>query len=100
MFFNHFLLILILQMLCYSFVDYTKIKFGRLITLTIFLSIYLILLPNFFSYTEPKDNVGGGMICSVYAFEYFEIYWFIGIALILIAHLIYCVLLNKKLISK
>ena len=86
-------------MLFYGLVDYIKMKYGRQIILLIFLSIYFIILPNFYSYTEPKDMVRSGMFCGNYIFEYFEPYWFVGVALILFAHLVYCFLLNRKLKS-
>jgi hypothetical protein len=88
-----FLLILMTQMLSYALVDYIKIKNGRFFILLIFLLIYFLILPNF--YPVPKENVNS-ILCYYNPFEYLETFWVLGIALIILAHLIYCQLLKRK----
>lgn len=87
-----FLIILIIQMLSYGIVDYYKIKYGRFIILSIFLLLFLIVFPVYFQVNENKDSV----LCLYNAFDYFEVYWNIGIGLVLSTHFIYCYLINKK----
>lgn len=88
-----FLVILIIQMLCYGLVDHFKIKYGRLIILSIFLSLFLIVFPIYFQVDdEPKDS----LYCFYNAFAYFKIYWNIGITVVLLTHFTYCYLLNRK----
>lgn len=98
MFLTHFLPILILQMLCYALVDYSKIKFGRIIVLVIFLSIYFLILPNLHFLKESKAEMDNGIECCdcVYIFDYFQELWFAGVGLVLSAHLVYCFLINRK----
>ena len=84
-------------MLCYGLADYIRMKYGRQIVLIIFLSIYLIVLPNFYSFKVSKNIVGNEMFCGNYVFEYFEPNWFVGLTLILIAHIIYVFLLSRKI---
>lgn len=87
-----FLVILIIQMLSYGLVDHFKIKYGRFIILSIFLSLFLIFFPFYFRIDENIDST----FCFYNAFAYFEIYWNIGISIVLLTHFIYCYLLNKK----
>jgi hypothetical protein len=88
-----FLIILIIQMLSYGIMDYFKIKYGRFIVLSVFLSLFLIVFPIYFRIdNEPKNS----MYCFYNAFAYFEMYWNIGIVLVLAAHFTYCYLLNRK----
>ena len=87
-----FLIILIIQMLCYGLVDHFKIKYGRFIILSIFLSLFLIVFPVYFRVDENINS----LFCFYNAFAYFEIYWNIGMTLVLAAHFTYCYLLNKK----
>jgi hypothetical protein len=85
-----FLVILILQMSLYGLVDYKKVKHGRLLILGIFLLIYIAILPNF--YPVPENS----LICYTNPFEYFSIFWAIGLSLIVAAHFVYIFLINKK----
>lgn len=87
-----FLVILIIQMLSYGLVDHFKIKYGRFIILSIFLSLFLIFFPIYFRIDKNIDSI----FCFYNAFDYFEIYWNIGITIVLLTHFIYCYLLNKK----
>ena len=87
---NFFIVILISQMLSYGIIDHFKIKYGRLIILSIFLSLFLIVFPIY--YQAPKN-----CFCGCYSlFDYFQDYWTIGIITVLSAHLIYCYLINRK----
>lgn len=91
---NLFLIILIIQMLCYGLVDYLKIKYGRFIILSIFLLLVLILFPIFFHLPEETKFQN---CCECYnPFAYFKEYWNIGITTVLTTHVIYCYLLNRK----
>jgi hypothetical protein len=98
MFLTYFLPILILQMLCYALIDYWKIKFGRIIVLVIFLSIYFLILPNLYLQEESKVEIDNGIGCCncVYIFDYFQELWFAGVGFVLSAHLIYCFLISRK----
>lgn len=87
-----FLIILIIQMLCYGIADHFKIKYGRFIILSIFLSLPLIVFPLYFGVDENINS----LFCFYNAFAYFEIYWSIGISIVLLTHLTYCYLLNQK----
>ena len=88
-----FLILLIIQMLCYGLVDHFKIKYGRFIILSIFLSLFLIVLPIYFRLPETKFQ----SCCECYnPFAYFKEYWNIGISIVLLTHFTYCYLLNKK----
>lgn len=89
-----FLIILIIQMLFYGLVDYFKIKYGRLIILSIFLSLFLIFFPIYFEIDYEKEKTS--LVCVYNAFAYFEIYWNIGLAVVLSSHFIYCYLINRK----
>lgn len=87
-----FLILLVIQMLCYGLIDHFKIKYGRFIILSIFLSLFLIVFPIYFRGDENIDST----FCFYNAFAYFEIYWNIGISIVLLTHFTYCYLLNKK----
>jgi hypothetical protein len=89
---NLFLVILIIQMLCYGLVDHFKIKYGRFIILSIFVSLFLIVFPIYFRIDQNIDSI----FCLYNAFDYFEIYWNIGITVVLLTHFTYCYLLNRK----
>lgn len=80
-------------MLCYGIADHFKIKYGRFIILSIFLSLFLIVFPLYFRL--PEETIQN--YCDFYNyFDYFHIYWNIGMTLVLAAHFTYCYLLNKK----
>ncbi|STO19143.1 Uncharacterised protein [Flavobacterium hibernum] len=81
-------------MLCYGLVDYFKIKYGRLIVLSIFLSLFLIFFPIYFKIDDEKQKTS--LICIYNAFAYFEIYWNIGLTLVLSSHFVYYYLINRK----
>lgn len=85
-----YIIILIIQMICYGIVDYFKLRNGCLIILSIFLSLFLIILPIYFRVPEETN------CCCYNAFKYFEIYWNIGVSIVLAAHLLYCFVLNRK----
>lgn len=89
-----FLTILVIQMLCYGLIDYFKIKYGRLIVLSIFLSLFLIFFPIYFEIDDKKEKTS--LICIYNAFAYFEMYWNIGLTLVLSSHFVYCYLINRK----
>ncbi|EJL59094.1 hypothetical protein PMI10_04364 [Flavobacterium sp. CF136] len=80
-------------MLCYGLVDYLKIKYGRFIILSIFLSLFLIIFPFYFHLPEEAIQNYCGFY---YYFDYFHTYWNIGITTVLTTHVIYCYLLNRK----
>lgn len=88
-----FVIILIMQILSYGVVDYYKIKYGRLTVLSIFLMLFLFVFPLHF---QIVDEVKNSIFCLYNAFAYFEIYWNIGLALVLSSHLTYCYLINRK----
>lgn len=89
-----FLILLIIQMLCYGLVDHFKIKYGRFIILSIFLFLFLILLPIYFR--VPEETEFQTCYECFNPFTYFKEYWNIGISIVLVAHFTYCYLLNKK----
>lgn len=81
-------------MLCYGLVDYLKIKYGRFIVLSVFLFLFLIVFPIYYHLPEETHFQN---YCGFYSdFDYFHIYWNIGIATVLTTHVIYCYLLNRK----
>lgn len=81
-------------MLCYGVVDYLKIKYGRFIVLAIFLSLFLIVFPLYFRLPEKTEF---NSCCECYnPFAYLNIYWNIGMAVVLATHFTYCYLLNLK----
>ena len=88
-----FLIILIIQMLCYGIADHFKTKYGRFIILSIFLSLFLIVFPLYFRLPEEAIQNYCGFY---YYFDYFHIYWNIGMTLVLAAHFTYCYLINRK----
>lgn len=89
-----FVLLLITQMLSYGIMDHFKIKYGRFIILSIFLSIFLIVLPIYFHL--PAETTFQNC-CECYnPFGYFKEYWNIGIIQVLSAHFTYCYLLSRK----
>jgi hypothetical protein len=89
-----FLTILIMQMLSYGIVDYYKIKYGRFSVLSIFLILFLVVFPIHFKIGEEEET--NSIFCLYNTFAYFEVYWNIGIVLVLSSHFIYCYLINRK----
>lgn len=89
-----FLISLIIQMLCYGLVDHFKIKYGRLIVLSIFLSLFLIIFPIYFRIDEETEK--NSIFCFDNAFAYFQVYWNIGLIMVVTSHFTYCYLLNRK----
>lgn len=87
---GYYILLLIIQLLFYGLVDHIKIKYGRLIVLCLFLSLFLLFLPLCYPVPENCCECGG-------LFDYFTPYWNIGISTVVAAHFIYCFILNKKL---
>lgn len=87
-------MLLMVQMLGYGLVDHFKIKFGRFIILSIFLLLFLIVFPIYFRIDDETEK--NSIFCFYNAFAYFEIYWNIGISLVLVTHFTYCFLLNRK----
>lgn len=89
-----FLLLVILQMSAYDIADYFKIKYGRLIVLSIFLSLFLILFPIYFRIDDETEK--NSIFCFYNMFAYFEIYWNIGVLLVVVSHFTYCHIINRK----
>jgi hypothetical protein len=89
-----FLLLLITQMLAYGIVDHFKIKYGRLIVLSLFLSLFLILFPIYFKIDDETEK--NSIFCFYNTFAYFQVYWNIGVIIVLASHFTYCYLLNRK----
>ena len=87
-------MLLMVQMLGYGLVDHFKIKYGRLIVLSILLPLFLIIFPIYFRIDEETEKKS--VFCFYNAFAYFQVYWNIGISLVLVTHFTYCFLLNRK----
>lgn len=81
-------------MLCYGIADYFKIKYGRLIVLFIFLSLILIIFPIYFRIDEETEK--NSVFCFYNAFAYFQVYWNIGVLLVVLSHFTYCRIINRK----
>lgn len=89
-----FLILLMMQMLSYGIVDYYKIKYGRVTILSIFLMLFLIVFPLRFQIGEEVEK--NSILCLYNAFAYFEVYWNIGMTLVLSSHFVYCYFINRK----
>lgn len=81
-------------MSAYGIVDYFKIKYGRLIVLSIFLSLFLIIFPIYFRIDDETNR--DSMFCFYNSFAYFEMYWNTGVLLVVASHFTYCRLINRK----
>ncbi len=81
-------------MLCYGLVDHFKIKYGRLIVLSIFLPLFLIIFPIYFRIDEETEKKS--IFCFYNTFAYFEVYWNIGVLLVVLSHFTYCRIINRK----
>jgi hypothetical protein len=88
---NEIFIFLLLQMLTYGLVDAINMKKGRTITFIIYISICLFILPNFYPIIESN------IFCFSNPFATFESRWLIGLMVVLVAHLLYCLFLEKKL---
>ncbi len=93
-----YLIIMIAQILIYALLDFLKVKHFKKMTLGMFLSFYVLILPNL--YQMPEDT--GRLICyDSLPFEIASVEWLTGVALLFLNHLIYYFIQrdNKKTIT-
>ena len=83
-----FICTVIIQVLCYVFVDNKKIKYGRIMTLVFFLLSYFILLPyGFYQIIFGNEQLR----CGLPVLGMYLALWFVGGGLTIITHLLYYV---------
>jgi len=81
-----FLAIALLQVLGYILIDKTKIKYGRILILLIFLLNYFWLMPYLFA---PPPLSEGGPRCGMSDLTVYIAFWLIGGGCTILTHVCY-----------